>query len=102
SYLHDTDLCSIPTRRSSDLAAHAPVNPRLHLAAILLLLLATLLALAAPLQAAPRIGVATMQPGEIFFERFGHNAIIVDDPALPEDRKSTRLNSSHVKISYAV
>jgi Domain of unknown function (DUF4105) len=30
-------------------------------------------------QAAPRIGIATMQPGEIFFERFGHNAIIVDD-----------------------
>ena len=30
-------------------------------------------------QAAPRIGVATMQPGEIFFERFGHNAIVVDD-----------------------
>src|SRR5690606_39359652 len=24
------------------------------------------------------------------------------DPNLPEDRKSTRLNSSHVKISYAV
>lgn len=34
--------------------------------------------------AAPRIGVVTMQPGEIFFERFGHNAIVVDDPALPE------------------
>ena len=31
--------------------------------------------------AAPRIGVATMQPGEVFFERFGHNAIVVDDPA---------------------
>lgn len=31
--------------------------------------------------AAPRIGVATMQPGEIFFERFGHDAIIVEDPA---------------------
>jgi hypothetical protein len=30
-------------------------------------------------QAAPRIGVATMAPGEIFFERFGHNAIIVAD-----------------------
>jgi hypothetical protein len=30
--------------------------------------------------AAPRIGVMTMQPGEIFFERFGHNAIVVDDP----------------------
>lgn len=35
-------------------------------------------------QAAPRIGIATMQPGEIFFERFGHNAIIVDDPAQGE------------------
>jgi hypothetical protein len=30
--------------------------------------------------AAPRIGVMTMLPGEIFFERFGHNAIVVDDP----------------------
>ncbi|HEU0153075.1 MAG TPA: DUF4105 domain-containing protein [Arenimonas sp.] len=30
---------------------------------------------------APRIGVVTMAPGEIFFERFGHNAIVVDDPA---------------------
>jgi hypothetical protein len=27
---------------------------------------------------APRIGVVTMEPGEIFFERFGHNAIVVD------------------------
>ncbi|WP_407354380.1 DUF4105 domain-containing protein [Luteimonas sp. R10] len=34
--------------------------------------------------AAPRIGVITMQPGEVFFERFGHNAIVVDDPSLPE------------------
>ncbi|MDQ3494054.1 MAG: DUF4105 domain-containing protein [Pseudomonadota bacterium] len=34
--------------------------------------------------AAPRIGVVTMQPGEIFFERFGHNAIVVDDPAVGE------------------
>ncbi len=29
----------------------------------------------------PRIGVATMQPGEVFFERFGHDAIVVLDPA---------------------
>ena len=34
---------------------------------------------AAPMPA-PRIGVATMQPGEIFFERFGHNAIVVAHP----------------------
>ena len=49
----------------------------MHIALLLVLLLAASLA-----QAAPRIGVATMQPGEIFFERFGHNAIVVDDPAL--------------------
>ena len=29
---------------------------------------------------APRIGVVTMQPGEIFFERFGHDALVVLDP----------------------
>jgi hypothetical protein len=28
-----------------------------------------------------RIGVMTMQPGEVFWERFGHNALVVDDPA---------------------
>lgn len=29
---------------------------------------------------APRIGVATMLPGTIFFERFGHDALLVHDP----------------------
>jgi hypothetical protein len=53
-------------------------------AAVLLASLLALLCTAFSAQAAPRIGVATMQPGEIFFERFGHNAIIVDDPALEE------------------
>ena len=28
---------------------------------------------------APRIGVVTMEPGELFWERFGHDAIVVDD-----------------------
>ncbi|WP_425497785.1 DUF4105 domain-containing protein [Lysobacter arvi] len=50
---------------------------RRALASILLLL--AFVALPA-LAAVPRIGVATMQPGEIFFERFGHNAIVVVDP----------------------
>lgn len=50
--------------------------------AVALLLLLALLACAPPALAAPRIGVVTMQPGEIFFERFGHNAIVVDDPAV--------------------
>jgi hypothetical protein len=31
--------------------------------------------------AAPRIGVVTMGPGNVFWERFGHDAIVVDDPA---------------------
>ena len=53
-------------------------GPRLALA---LLLMLVLLGGLLPVHAAPRIGVATMQPGEIFFERFGHNAIVVDDPA---------------------
>lgn len=30
---------------------------------------------------APQIGVLTMQPGEVFFERFGHDALVVVDPA---------------------
>ncbi|MBJ6982594.1 DUF4105 domain-containing protein [Luteimonas sp. MC1572] len=60
-----------------------PNNPqhpgrRWSLALVLLLLLCAFCATAV---AAPRIGVATMQPGEVFFERFGHNAIVVDDPA---------------------
>ena len=49
------------------------------------LLLGCVLALVAgvafAVPAAPRIGVMTMQPGEIFWERFGHDAIVVDDPA---------------------
>lgn len=31
--------------------------------------------------ATPRIGVVTMTPGEEYWARFGHNAIVVDDPA---------------------
>src|SRR5690606_6545378 len=35
-------------------------------------------------------------------ERMGAPAYLIDDASQIEDRKSTRLNSSHVKISYAV
>jgi len=35
-------------------------------------------------QERPRIGVVTMLPGEIFWERFGHNAILVADPETGE------------------
>jgi hypothetical protein len=50
----------------------------LRITCLLLCLLSTSVA------AAPRIGVMTMQPGEVFWERFGHDAIIVDDPARGE------------------
>lgn len=56
-------------------------DPSRRAARAVALLLLLVLAACAPALAAPRIGVATMQPGEIFFERFGHNAIVVDDPA---------------------
>ena len=52
---------------------------RFRLVALALLAVA-LLAFAGIAAAAPRIGIVTMEPGVIFFERFGHNAIVVDDP----------------------
>ena len=40
------------------------------------------LLLAAPVVAAPlRAGVMTMEPGSEFWERFGHDAIVIEDPA---------------------
>src|SRR5690606_28036856 len=35
-------------------------------------------------------------------KRLKHDAVSIDRKNFPLDRKSTRLNSSHVKISYAV
>ena len=56
----------------------------LRFAAALLLTLVAGFAQAQTVAQAPRIGVVTMGPGEIFWERFGHNAIVVDDPAQAE------------------
>ncbi|MBP8098252.1 MAG: DUF4105 domain-containing protein [Arenimonas sp.] len=44
------------------------------------LLLVLLLLVSGFAGAAPRIGVITMEPGEAFWERFGHDAILVVDP----------------------
>lgn len=65
-------------------------GPAFNPARLLHLLLAALLGLALPAAAgaatdgndAPvRIGVLTMTPGEEYWSRFGHNAIVVEDPA---------------------
>jgi len=73
-----TDVASIFVRAAD--------TPRRRRAARIVfgMLLICLSAVAWAGSAAPRIGVATMSPGTIFFERFGHNAIIVDDPTQPE------------------
>lgn len=52
---------------------------RLHRLLAMSAILLCLFVWAMPALAAPRVGVVTMQPGEIFWERFGHNAIIVTD-----------------------
>lgn len=48
---------------------------RLYCLVLCLSLMAPVMAAAAPV----RVGVMTMQPGEIFWERFGHNAVVIDD-----------------------
>lgn len=53
----------------------------MRLLALCLLWLASFaVAAQAPSGAAPRIGVMVMEPGEIFWERFGHDSILVVDP----------------------
>lgn len=51
-----------------------------RIALVFAMFLAALPALAQSTDA-PRIGVMTMRPGEIFWERFGHNAIVVEHPS---------------------
>ncbi len=62
----------IETPRTS--ALRAGMKGLMRLFALVLCLLAL------PVFSAPRIGILTMQPGEVFWERFGHDAIVVDDP----------------------
>src|SRR5690606_41074629 len=94
-YHHLRPLHSIPTRRSSDLAFQRPAE---HGGAETL--------------DGDRISFAPQCPRErrsdglvVFGEQYrGHGSRlrIGDAAAGARDRKSTRLNSSHVKISYAV
>lgn len=71
-------MALLPHSRSARLLATA-----LGLWLSLLVLVLPALAAAQPTATAPaappRIGVMTMQPGEVFFERFGHDALVVAD-----------------------
>src|SRR5207249_10497685 len=73
------DLHSFPTRRSSDLATASPVFPG---------------------SSFPMI-VSNTGPKATFGTESAENTWSQRSP-LVRDRKSTRLNSSHVSISYAV
>src|SRR5690606_41737414 len=85
------DLHSFPTRRSSDLAASECTSPPHPTAAACGRTTRTPRSRRTPAPSTP-----TPQPPE---SRRPESRTPTEDP---EDRKSTRLNSSHVKISYAV
>src|SRR5207302_9176681 len=75
------DLHSFPTRRSSDLRDFV-----------------ALLCLVAAIR--PRYGIRSASTRTVWPD-LAQSGSLLRFP-IPEDRKSTRLNSSHVKISYAV
>src|SRR5690606_40440632 len=97
-YLDPRDLRSFPTRRSSDLGqlervarGAADVGTRVML-------------LQVPVEARVHVGAVQREPrGQISRSaQHIHRAVVFLEVAGLRDRKSTRLNSSHVKISYAV
>src|SRR5205085_8165281 len=96
-HAHAPDLPSFPTRRSSDLAKGFDRAPRAAMSAALLVR-ATSPPPAAGSGAPPLGGGRGRGPAR------GGEAASDSDPwsGLVADRKSTRLNSSHSQISYAV
>src|SRR5690606_41469270 len=100
SYAVDTDLHSFPTRRSSDLQepvrALEPRGRRGHRA---LRAVRT-----GPLTCGAGGAMANSRlPPDIMPGPYARAPLMtLNAQALGLDRKSTRLNSSHVKISYAV
>src|SRR5690242_21786414 len=79
------DLHSFPTRRSSDLLLERQAGPD-----------------ESDRRADPALAVET-NGGRVHRDRADHLApLTVDENVRPGDRKSTRLNSSHMSISYAV
>src|SRR5699024_11243847 len=87
------DLRSFPTRRSSDLiSCYLRCLPALRF--VLLSLIVRRLFVGSFLTES----VTSLRPLEGFFTLIGFSAISLST----SDRKSTRLNSSHVSISYAV
>src|SRR5690606_42055966 len=99
TYARNQDLHSFPTRRSSDLVGYllklkngnGEVDDIDHLGN------RRVRAVGELLENQYRIGLLRIE--RAIRERLQLQDV---DTLLPQDRKSTRLNSSHVKISYAV
>src|SRR5690606_39917005 len=87
---------SFPTRRSSDLGFAVGQLAALHLLEQLKVLLDAAIAVGA-------VSAGLGQGAPVLADLLGAEAVHVSLAVLDElDRKSTRLNSSHVKTSYAV
>src|SRR5690606_41533952 len=91
-------LHSFPTRRSSDLARELDRGGQAFLVHNRIETIETIAARVRALAPRARIGVAHGQLPAEALERVMQGFVSGE----VEDRKSTRLNSSHVKISYAV
>src|SRR5207249_11648439 len=101
-YLHPSPLPSFPTRRSSDLIlVQISKDPVPEKGARLTSLLAFPGRLLVYMPSHPRVGVSRRIEDPAERERL-QDLIRGVARDLDLDRKSTRLNSSHVSISYAV
>src|SRR5690606_40562495 len=93
-YLFIHDVSSFPTRRSSDLKSLQKIlmlPTSLFVAYVLTIFVNT-----------SRIFASILVQSQTKSVFFNHQHIIHEAIGITTDRKSTRLNSSHVKISYAV
>src|SRR5690606_41556876 len=90
-YCHHRDLLSFPTRRSSDLVDEATRDAAESAIEAGQLTRREASRLIGDLMSRPKVADEHPAPADAPFSS-----------PFDEDRKSTRLNSSHVKISYAV
>src|SRR5205807_7344525 len=88
------DLHSFPTRRSSDLEAVVAVICRVAVVAVVAVQVEELIALV--IVQVEELIVLVIVPVVAL------TVLVVEADTMVEDRKSTRLNSSHLVISYAV
>src|SRR5204863_5285656 len=101
-YCDHRDLHSFPTRRSSDLGVLAP-NVRTREEAELLVRACKYPPRGVRSLGAGRFALSFKTDAPTYFQRANDELLVIAQiEHVDGDRKSTRLNSSHVEISYAV